>query len=329
MRILIISCILFIALQKEAKQQKFKLDQLRTKISINRDDYLELRENVLSNRHNIKTIDGTFVDLKRNLSSLQNIVESNVRYITVMRRHEMQMDKSIIRTKTENKQQIEDLNETIVSLKKNVSSLQNKIDLYGVTITAMQRNELHKDKSIIKMKTENTKQIEDLKKTIARLQSDHNDVQFSHVETKEQLIQTKMLLQNELLSLQNNVESTEVNILKAIEKDNLQRERKILEMKPENLRYMKEIFNRLQSDRIGTKAELEEIKKHLKQNFRQIIGELKNVYTVTERINVRIEKLEAHRPHDTGILLMIKKGISMLAKIAFDFFLGPLAEHID
>ncbi|XP_052080337.1 uncharacterized protein LOC127718387 [Mytilus californianus] len=337
---------------KEAEQQKFKLDELRTKISINTDDNLVLREKILLNHHNIKTIDGTFVDLRRNLSSLQNIVESNVGYITVMRKHEMQMNRSIIRTKTENKQQIADLNEknarlqsdlndvkdahvetnaqmnrSIMVLQKNVSSLQNKVALYGATITEMQRHELRMDKSIIKMKTENIEQIEDLKKTIARLQSDHHDVKFAHFETKEQLIQTKMHLRNELLSLQKKVESTEVNI-KAIEKENLQRERTIGEMKTEIIRDFKDVF--------------EKLAKHLKDTFEQIIHQIDHVYDVTTRINgrideleVRLDTLEVHldnlkvHQHDTGIVWLIKKGISKLAQIALNFFLGPIAGLIE
>ncbi|XP_063412652.1 putative leucine-rich repeat-containing protein DDB_G0290503 [Mytilus trossulus] len=373
-------------LVKDSEQQNLKLDELRTKISINTDDNLVLREKMLSNDHNIKTIDGTLVDLRRNLSSQKQLVESNVEYITVMRRHEMQMEKSIIRTKTENKQQIVRLqsdligvreaheetkahiNQSIMVFKKNVSFLQKNADLYGMTITAIQRHALQMDESIIKMKTENKAQIEDLKKTFAWLQSDHNGVKDVQVETKTQLIQTKMLLRNELLSLQKKVESTEVNI-KAIEKDNLQRKRTILEMKTETKEQFEDVkktFARLQSDHNGAKdVQVEtnkqliqtqlllrnellslqkrveftevniktiekdnlqrertimrdlndiykELAKELKDTFKQIIEQVTNVYTVTHRINARIEKLEANRSHDTGIVWLIKEGIKTL-----------------
>lgn len=130
--------------------------------------------------------------------------------------------------------------------------------------------------------------------------------------------------------------------INTIEKENLQSERTIVEMKTEIMRESKDFF--------------EEIAKHLKDTFKQVIHQIDYVYDVTKRTNQRIDKLEVnldkfkthldklevhlhkfkihldklevHQP-DTGIVWLIKKGISMLGQIAFNFFLGPIAGYIE
>lgn len=84
----------------ETEQEKFKLEELRTKISTITLDNLELRENILSNNFDIKSFDETFEDMRNNLLSLQNKVELDRVNTMAIRR---KIDKSMTKTKIEKK----------------------------------------------------------------------------------------------------------------------------------------------------------------------------------------------------------------------------------
>ncbi|CAG2238313.1 unnamed protein product [Mytilus edulis] len=131
----------------EAEHQEFKLDELRTKISTIKVDNLELRENILSNSFNIKSFDETFVDRRNNLLSLQNKVESDrVNAMAIGR----QMEKYIIKTKTENIKQIEDLNETIARIQANAIA------------KAIDDNNFQTEKKMLEFKTEIVRGLKDI-----------------------------------------------------------------------------------------------------------------------------------------------------------------------
>ncbi|CAG2238312.1 unnamed protein product [Mytilus edulis] len=130
----------------EAEHQDSKLDELRAKISTIKVDNLELREIILSNNFNIKSFDETFEDMRNNLFSLQNKVESDRVNAMAIRR---QMDKSIIKTKTENIKQIEDLNETIARIQANAIA------------KAIDDNNFQTEKKILEFKTEILRDLKD------------------------------------------------------------------------------------------------------------------------------------------------------------------------
>lgn len=123
----------------EAEQQDFKLDELQTKISAIKVGNLELREYIMSKFFDIKSLDETVVDMKNNLLFLQNKVESDRVNTMAIRR---QIDKSIIKTKTENMKQIEDLNATIARIQT------------GAIAEAIEDNNLQTEKKILEFKTE-------------------------------------------------------------------------------------------------------------------------------------------------------------------------------
>lgn len=93
-------------------------------------------------------------------------------------------------------------------------------------------------------------------------------------------------------------------------------------MKTENMRDLKEMYNRLQSNRIVVKGEHEVTKKPLKDTFGIINDEIKTVDRVNDYINDRIYKLEA-RQKDIDIehvVWLIKRGISIIANILWNTF---------
>ncbi|CAC5358248.1 unnamed protein product [Mytilus coruscus] len=139
-------------------------------------------------------------------------------------------------------------------------------------------------------------------------------------------------LRRSLLPFQNKAKTNGVNI-ETIKKYETQTETKIRDMKTENMKQIQDIKDtiaRLHSDQNGVKDDLEEIKENLKKTFGNIFDETKEVYKVTEHIHERINKLDVivNRPYDTNIVSMIKSGISRLAQLAVDLFLGrPLINN--
>ncbi|XP_052080339.1 uncharacterized protein LOC127718389 [Mytilus californianus] len=108
-------------------------------------------------------------------------------------------------------------------------------------------------------------------------------------------------------------------------------ERTILQMQAENMKDFKDLLTRLQSDHDGVKDELEEIKKNLKETFGKTFEEIEEAYIVSKNILERINKLEVNenRRQDTGVLWMIKQGISRLAQLAWNFFLGQKTGYLE
>ncbi|CAC5392746.1 unnamed protein product [Mytilus coruscus] len=108
-------------------------------------------------------------------------------------------------------------------------------------------------------------------------------------------------------------------------------ERTILQIQTKNMKDLKDIFTSLQSDRIGVKKELEEIKKHFNKTFGKIFKEIEKSYTVSENILERIDKLEVNenRQQDTGVFRMIKQGLSRVAQLVWNFFLGPKTGYLE
>ncbi|XP_063412506.1 uncharacterized protein LOC134695223 [Mytilus trossulus] len=130
----------------ETEQEKFKLEELRTKISTITLDNLELRENIFSNNFDIKSFDETFEDMRNNLLSLQNKVEFDRVNNMAIRR---QIDKSIIKTKIENIKKMEDLNATIARIQTEAIA------------KAIEDNNLQTDKKISEFKTEILRELKD------------------------------------------------------------------------------------------------------------------------------------------------------------------------
>lgn len=94
---------------------------------------------------------------------------------------------------------------------------------------------------------------------------------------------------------------------------------------------MKDTVTRLQSYFDSVKKGLAENREHLKDSFGDIIKETREVYRVIEEIHERINVLEdvVHRRRDTGILPLIRAGISRLVQIGLHFLFGPKVEYLE
>ncbi|CAC5416806.1 unnamed protein product [Mytilus coruscus] len=89
-------------ISRREEQQKFKLVTIK-------DDNLELKENIVSNHHNIKSFNETFVVLRKDLLSLQDKVESIEVNFKAIEQNKFQMKSLILQMQTEKMRELKDI----------------------------------------------------------------------------------------------------------------------------------------------------------------------------------------------------------------------------
>ncbi|VDI02289.1 Hypothetical predicted protein [Mytilus galloprovincialis] len=152
-------------LHDEVKRQSSTIDLLKT----SRDNTVdELQQQKLK----LNELDNTFLNFIDETSELQDIVVS-------------------IKHKLESSEhKIQSLKETDFELRDSLSSIINKAESTTLNLKAMERDKMHTETTILMMKTENMKQIQDLKETVTKLQSNYFNVKEGLVENKKHLIET-------------------------------------------------------------------------------------------------------------------------------------------
>ncbi|CAG2208154.1 unnamed protein product [Mytilus edulis] len=113
--------------------------------------------------------------------------------------------------------------------------------------------------------------------------------------------------------------------------DEVKRQSSTIETLITNMNNLVDRVTRLQSFYDSVKKSLAENREHFKESFGDIIKETREVYRVTEEIHERINVLEdvVHRRRDTGILPLIRAGISRLVQIGLHFVFGPIAGYLE
>ncbi|XP_076104651.1 uncharacterized protein LOC143073184 [Mytilus galloprovincialis] len=308
-------------LQDEVKRQSSTIDLLKT----SRDNTVnELQQQKLK----LHELENTFLNFIDGNTELQEIVVSI---------------KHKIKT-CENKTQ--SLEETDIELKDNLSSLTNKTELNGLHIKAIEREQdllkTSKDKTVDELQQQKLK-LNELDNTFINFIDETSELQdivvsIKHkLESSEHKIQslkeTDFEIRNSLSSIINKAESTTL-ILKAMERDKVHTETTILMMKTENMKQiqdLKETVTKLQSNYFNVKEGLVENKGHLIETFGNIFKETREVYRVIERIHGRLNNLEdsINRRRDSGIISLIREGVSRLVQFGLNFFLGPVAGYIE